>query len=377
MEAITILIYINVLVYVFFILQLIFGFSKIKTFKSDVLIPKTSFSIVIPFRNEEQNLPDLLNSISKLHYPKSLFEIIFINDASDDNSEKVLTKWRLENGLFQTTVIDSIRLSKSPKKDAISRAIPFVINDWIITTDADCMVNQNWLLTLDNYIQNNKVSMLVGAVSYTCKFSFLHQFQQMDLTSLQGATIGSFGINKPFMCNGANFAYTKKLFLSLNGFKGNENIASGDDVFLLQKAIKSNPEEVHYLKSPSNIVFTKPLNNWIHLFFQRVRWASKTTSYESDYGELLAMAVFFGNLSLVGMFFFSVFELADWTQFFVLFCIKFTIDYILLFKTNHFLNKRKFLFPVISSFIYPFFSTSVALYSLMGTYKWKGRTFKK
>jgi glycosyltransferase involved in cell wall biosynthesis len=377
MEAITILIYINVLVYVVFILQLIFGFSKIKTFKSDVLIPKTSFSIVIPFRNEEQNLPDLLDSISKLNYPKALFEIIFINDASNDNSENVLTKWRLENGLFQTTTIDSIRLSKSPKKDAISRSIPIIVNDWIITTDADCMVNENWLLTLDNYIQNNKVSMLVGAVSYTCKFSFLHQFQQMDLTSLQGATMGSFGINKPFMCNGANFAYTKKLFLSLNGFKGNENIASGDDVFLLQKAIKSNSNDVHYLKSPSNIVFTKPLNNWIQLFFQRVRWASKTTSYESDYGELLAMVVFFGNLSLVAMFFFSVLELANWTQFIVLFCVKFTIDFILLFKTNHFLNKGKFLFPIISSFIYPFFSTTVALYSLMGTYKWKGRTFKK
>ena len=377
MEAITILIYINVLVYVYFILQLIFGFSKIKTFKSDVLIPKTSFSIVIPFRNEEQNLPDLLDSISKLHYPKSLFEIIFINDASIDNSENVLTKWRLENGLFQTTVIDSIRFTKSPKKDAISRAIPIVINDWIITTDADCMVNENWLLTLDNYIQNNKVSMIIGAVSYTYKFSFLHQFQQMDLTSLQGATIGSFGINKPFMCNGANFAYTKKLFLDLNGFNGNENIASGDDVFLLQKAIKLNSEDVHYLKSTSNIVFTKPLNNWIQLFFQRVRWASKTTSYESDYGELLAMAVFFGNLSLVAMFFFSVFELANWQQFIVLFCFKFTTDFILLFKTNHFLNKGKFLFPVISSFIYPLFSTTVAIYSLMGTYKWKGRTFKK
>ncbi|CAN1545881.1 COG1215 Glycosyltransferases, probably involved in cell wall biogenesis [Flavobacteriaceae bacterium] len=377
MEAITILIYINVLVYGFFILQLIFGFSKIKPFKSDVINPKTSFSIVIPFRNEEQNLPDLLDSISKLLYPKSLFEIIFINDASNDNSENVLTKWRLENGLFQTTVIDSIRLTKSPKKDAISRAIPIVINDWIITTDADCMVNENWLLTLDNYIQNNKVSMLIGAVSYTCKFSFLHQFQQMDLTSLQGATIGSFGINKPFMCNGANFAYTKKLFLDLNGFKGNENIASGDDVFLLQKAIKSNSNDVHYLKSSSNIVFTKPLNNWIQLFLQRVRWASKTTSYESDYGEILAMAVFFGNLSLVAMFFFSVLELANWTHFSVLFCIKFTIDFILLFKTNYFLNKGKFLFPIISSFIYPFFSTTVALYSLMGTYKWKGRTFKK
>jgi hypothetical protein len=71
----------------------------------------------------------------------------------------------------------------------------------------------------------------------------LDHFQQLDLTSLQGATIGSFGLNKAFMCNGANFAYTKSLFEKLNGFDGNNKIASGDDVFLLQKAVEKFPEK--------------------------------------------------------------------------------------------------------------------------------------
>jgi hypothetical protein len=64
----------------------------------------------------------------------------------------------------------------------------------------------------------------------------LHHFQQLDIASLQGATIGSFGINKGFMCNGANFVY-QILFQELNGFHGNDTIASGDDVFLLQKRL--------------------------------------------------------------------------------------------------------------------------------------------
>ena len=76
-------------------------------------------------------------------------------------------------------------------------------------------------------------------------------FQQLDFLSLQGATIGSFGIKKPFMCNGANFAYTKAFFKELNGFEGNENIASGDDVFLLQKAIQRDKNDVDFLKSKS------------------------------------------------------------------------------------------------------------------------------
>lgn len=377
MEAITILLYLNVFIYILFISGLIYGFPKIKSFKNEGLSPKTTFSIVIPFRNETENLPELLASFSELNYPTTLFEFIFVNDDSSDNSEKIITKWRMENGLFHTTVLDNVRISNSPKKDAISRAVPIIKNKWIINTDADCIVDENWLLTLDNYIQKNDVSMIVGAVTYNHNRSFLHRFQQMDLMSLQGATIGSFGLKKGFMCNGANFAYTKLFFQELNGFKGNGNIASGDDVFLLQKAVSKSPEKVHYLKSETAIVLTKPVNSWKTLFYQRVRWASKTTSYENEYGEVLAMGVFFGNLSLVITLIFCAFQMVSLYHLLILFLIKFTLDFVLLLQTNRFLNKGKFFFPLISSVIYLFFSTTVALYSLFGKYEWKGRKFSK
>ena len=132
--------------------------------------------------------------------------------------------------------------------------------------------------------------------------SFLHHFQQLDLASLQGATIGSFGIKKGFMCNGANFAYTKSFFQELKGFEGNHAIASGDDVFLLQKALSKYPEKVAYLKSKNTIVTTKPVNDWKSLFYQRVRWASKTTSYQSIFGKRLGLLVFMMNFGLVYCF---------------------------------------------------------------------------
>ena len=377
MEAVTILLYLNVSAYFLFISGLIYGFSKIKAFDKNDLPPKTTFSIIIPFRNEETNLRELLSSFATLNYPQTLFELIFINDESEDNSVNIINQWRMKNGLFQTTVIDTIRISNSPKKDAISRAIPIVNSKWIITTDADCVVDSDWLITLDNYIQTNEPSMLVCPVIYTETSSFLHRFQQMDLMSLQGATIGSFGLKKGFMCNGANFAYTKKLFQELNGFKGNETIASGDDVFLLQKAIALLPEKVHYLKSKSVIVSTKLVNDWKSLFYQRVRWASKTTSYQSDYGEILAMSVFFGNLSILVTFLFCALHFISWYHLLILFLLKFGVDLILIVKTCRVLNSKKFLFPLFSSLLYPFFSTTVALYSLFGTYKWKGRMFKK
>jgi glycosyltransferase involved in cell wall biosynthesis len=372
-----VVLYIIIVIYCLTIIALIYGFTKVNSFDYLGLKPKTKFSIVVPFRNEAENLPILLDSFSKLNYPNDFFEVILVDDESEevfsvqcsDPSESGLAKQ------FSVQIIKNNRFSNSPKKDAISTAIQVVKNDWIITTDADCVVNENWLSALDNYIQLHNISMIAGAVSYKCENSFLHHFQQLDLASLQGATIGSFGLKKGFMCNGANFAYTKSFFQELNGFEGNDAISSGDDVFLLQKAIAKFPEKVHYLKSENNIVITKPLDYWKSLFYQRVRWASKTGSYQSGFGKGLGLVVFGGNLAWmlgVGCWVLGVIMFQNVV---LLSLLKFIIDAVLIFKANHFLTKNKTHYLILGSLFYPFFSVIVALYSLLGKYEWKGRRF--
>ncbi|RKS94571.1 cellulose synthase/poly-beta-1,6-N-acetylglucosamine synthase-like glycosyltransferase [Flavobacterium limicola] len=365
---ITIVLYIIIFMYCLAIIVLIYGFTKVNTIEYTGLTPKTKFSIIVPFRNEAENLPILLASLSKLNYPMELFEVILVDDESKESFE-------VQDLKFKVSIIKNIRVSNSPKKDAIVTAMQIVTTDWIITTDADCVVNENWLFTLDNYIQLHDVSMIASAVTYDCGNSFLHHFQQLDLASLQGATIGSFGINKGFMCNGANFAYTKSFFKKLNGFNGNDSIASGDDVFLLQKAIAKSPEKVHYLKSQNNIVTTKTLDDWKSLFYQRVRWASKTSSYQSTFGKGLGVLVFAGNLVLIVSVGCWVLGVIPFQNIVLLFLLKFLVDTVLIYKANYFLTKTKIQYLILSNLLYPFFSVSVALYSLFGKYEWKGRKF--
>jgi glycosyltransferase involved in cell wall biosynthesis len=356
------------IVYVLTIGWLIYGFTKINQFEYIGLSPKTSFSIIVPFRNEAENLPVLLESFSKLNYPTDLFEVILVDDESEERSQ-------VADYGFQINTLNNIRISNSPKKDAITTAMEIVKTGWVITTDADCVVNKNWLLALDNFIQLHHVSMIAGAVTYNCNNSFLHHFQQLDLASLQGATIGSFGIQKGFMCNGANFAYTKSFFQELKGFEGNSAIASGDDVFLLQKALSQYPEKVAYLKSKNTIVTTKPVNDWKSLFYQRVRWASKTTSYQSIFGKRLGLLVFIMNFGWVYCLVLTVFGILPYFSPVMYFLIKFGIDTVLIQQTNKFLTKHKIRYLLLSSLWYPFFSTTVALYCLFGKYEWKGRRF--
>ncbi|MBF6641786.1 glycosyltransferase [Flavobacterium sp. J49] len=365
------------LVYVVLMVQLILGYDKVKTFKRTTVEPKTAFSIIVPFRNEEKNLPRLLQSFSKLNYPYKLIEIVMVDDFSTDLSERVCIKWRLDHEFLDTTLLENLRLSNSPKKDAIGRAVPIIKHDWIITTDADCTVPENWLLTLDNYIQKNQPEMIVGAVKYKTKNNWFHKFQQLDLLSLQGTTIGSFGIGKPFMCNGANFAYTKKLFTEIGGFDGVSKNASGDDVFLLQKATKNHLDKIHYLKNNESIVKTKPENDLFDFFMQRVRWASKTTGYQSGYAKFLAVIVLMMNLGLVGCCLLTVVGNFDWRILLGVFSAKYLVDYWLLYKTNKYLLKGQCIFPLATSVIYPFYSSLVGIYSLFGRFSWKGRRFSK
>lgn len=364
----TLSLYLILLVYTLTIMALIYGFTKIETTKHSSGLAKTSFTIIVPFRNEAHNLPILLDSLAKLEYPAHLFEVLLIDDNSTDG-------FQLPDLPFKATILQNHRASNSPKKDAITAAMKRVSTNWVITTDADCIVPRKWLSSLDQYIQNQDVAMIAGAVTYTGNNSFLHHFQQLDLTSLQGATIGSFGIGKGFMCNGANLTYTKAIFKELNGFEGNNSIASGDDVFLLQKAIMRYPEKVHYLKSSNNIIQTQAVNSWKDLFYQRVRWASKTSSYQSGFGKAVAVIVFLGNLNFIFVLFLAVFSNFSIAHLLIVCTAKFIVDAFLIYRTNYFLTKTKMRYLLASSLFYPFYSTIVALYSLFGKYRWKGRTF--
>ncbi|KJD31075.1 beta-lactamase regulatory protein [Tamlana nanhaiensis] len=359
------------LIYLILIGSFIIGFNKVEDFKLKKLPPKTRFSIIIPFRNEAENLPRLLKSIENLNYHKLLFEVFLVDDASEDNSVEVIVKSGSD-----AILIPNKRKTKSPKKDAITTAMDFAKHEWIITTDADCELPKYWLDTFDAYIQNHNVDALVAPINYTNKNSFLNQFQILDSLSLQGATIGGFGLNKPFMCNGANFSYKKSVFKSLKGFKGNQNIASGDDVFFLEKLIKQN-KTIGYVKSKHAIVKTKTQDNWRDLIAQHIRWAAKTSKYNNMFGKITGLFVLLMNAFIVTGILLTILGFINPFTFLGVVIAKALIDLILLSKTASFFNQKQVLKHfALGFFVYSFFSVFVAVKSMFTGYTWKGRSFK-
>ncbi|RYZ25560.1 MAG: glycosyltransferase [Chitinophagaceae bacterium] len=367
---------IYIILYSAFVLKLYLGLGRLpEIFLTDAK-PAIGFSLIIPLRNEAQNLPRLLESIAALDYPRELFEVIFIDDASGDDSPAIINRWRMQHGLVTTTLIENIQITASPKKNAILRAMPIARFDWVITTDADCSLPQNWLRAFNGYIEKSNVEMVAAPVVFTRVRGLLASFQRLDFLSLQAVTLGSFGIDRPFMCNGANLAYTKKLFREAGGFQGNEAIASGDDVFLLQRVASLCPEKLGYLKSRDAIVETLPEKTIGRLLNQRVRWAAKANSYENDYADELAGITFLSNLFLLASCILAGCGFVPMLWAVVLFGYKLIIDWLFLAKADKFLKNFQIVFPVFAAIVHPVFIVGVALYAAFGKYAWKGRKFR-
>nr|WP_321221842.1 glycosyltransferase [uncultured Psychroserpens sp.] len=370
------IVFIIIILYVLLIGSFAYGFDKVQDFKLEDISPKTKFSVIIPFRNEANNLPNLLTSISRLNYPKTQFEIIFIDDDSTDNSLELLESFDFKK--TDISVVKNIRSTNSPKKDAITLAISKSKYEWIVTTDADCNLPKFWLDAYDNYIQHNDANLLIAPVTLTGVTSFFKRFQLLDILSLQAVTLGSFGIKKPMLCNGANMAYKKSVFNKVAGFEGNAHIASGDDVFLLEKVKNLNFNAVHYIKNKEIVVTTQPEITFESLKSQRVRWAAKTSNYNSVFSKITAIIVLFTNGFLVCLPLLYLAQIVSLKTLVYTFFIKFMIDFLLLFKSARFFDQTQFLSSYLfACIIYPFFNLYVAFVSVFTSYKWKGRVYKK
>ena len=370
-----------IILYAGFILFLLFGFSKVKEQPKVSSPPSIRFSIVVPYRNEAEILPDLFGSLINLNYPKELFEILLVNDASEDASEKLCEEFRIENPGLNITLLNSKRISGSPKKDAINIAIQNSGYEYILTTDADCKVPENWLLQFGSYIEKTGAKMVAGPVAIDAgkkgKTDFLKIFQEIDFLSLQGATIGGFGVDIPFLCNGANLCYEKESFRKVNGFFGNDTIASGDDIFLLEKFQKAG-FKTEFLKSKEAIVTTAPQQGLHSLTSQRIRWAAKTSIYNNSFSKAVGIVVFLMNLLLLVGFIAVVSGVFPQKTFLMFFLVKFNVDFLLIYKTSIFFRREKLMKNYFwCSFLYPVFSSYVGVLSLFKGYSWKGREFKK
>jgi len=330
---------------------------------------QTTISVIIPARNEEENIGHLLQALQNQTYPADLFEIIVIDDHSTDKTATIVQQFPSVK-LIQLKE-DNIN---SYKKKAIETGIAAATGDLIVTTDADCLPQSNWLATIASFKMEKQSAFIAAPVVFQNNNSLLEIFQTLDFLVLQGITGASVYKNAHSMCNGANLAYEKKAFSEVNGFQGIDNIASGDDMLLMHKIWKQYPDKVHYLKSKEAIVSTQPMKTWKAFFNQRIRWASKAKNYDDKRITAVLLLVYLLNLSFLVLAVAGFFCSSYWIYLIGLWLAKTIVELPFVYNVAAFFNKKSllkyFLFFQPLHIIYTILS---GLLGQFGKYEWKGR----
>ena len=308
-------------------------------------------SIIVACRNEIDNLPNLLESIENQTFKPD--EVIFVDDNSTDETYNFLINYSKK--------YNYIKVNKNRgkgKKSALIEAAKIAKSEYLIFTDADCIINKNYCELAIQYLNKNNSDMLLGAVDITYEKGIFNIIEKIEFSSLQAITAYTAILNNPIMCNGANLIARRTKYLQYID-KINKNIASGDDMFMLH-ALKKNKAKINYLYDSNYIIKTKGTNSLKKFITQRTRWAAKSINYKDITTILIALLVTIINILLLIISFFTPHSILF--IFLIIFIIQniIMLPYLFKYKQYRTLKYYPILFPIMS-LLYPLYIVTILI----------------
>ena len=355
-----------------------------------IRLSRTKISVLVPARNEEANIAACVDSLSRQSYPKDLYEVIVIDDHSTDRTPEIVGELR-----YPGLSVQCLRLAETTsdqpvlahKKWAIETGIGRALGELIVTTDADCLFDPEWLATIAAFYEQKNAKFIAAPVRIGVLAdsspghyprSLLSIFQTLDFITLQGITGAAVSRKFHSMCNGANLAYARSAFYEVEGFKGIDTLPSGDDMLLMHKIYRKYPDGVFFLKSPKAIVTTQPETRWKGFFNQRVRWASKADRYDDRRIFWVLLLVYIVNAL------FAVLPIAafwnNWWLWLLLIglVVKTMLEYPFVRTVATFFGQQSLMvyFPILQP-LHILYTIVIGWLGKFGSYRWKDRKISK
>ncbi len=228
------------------------------------------YSVVVPFRNEEDNLPALLWALLRQrHKPE---RIILVNDNSTDNFQDVLRPF-----LKAFPFIEFINNSGSGKKQALKEGIERAPTQWVAITDADSMPHSEWAYGMLAYGQKENLDLIGGMVVGGGK-SFAEVLGTIDL--IAQLSLSCITKQNPVTISASSLFIKKNVWQAVKPEWLEVPSVSGDDVFMLYIAQREGFKTGFYCGRESAVTTQMPQSIG-ELIWQRTRWASKIIYYRN------------------------------------------------------------------------------------------------
>ena len=359
----------------FVVATFILGWKRIKPYQKNTSSPQTLVSIIIAARNEEDKIAKTIDDVLAQQYPRELFELIVIDDHSTDSTAEIVSSYEAQG--VKLISLNEDKALNSYKKKAIQTAIDDAKGTLIITTDADCRMGPTWLPTIVNCYETMDYKMISSPVAYFEEKSLFEDLQSLEFSYLIGLGASTIGNKNPSTCNGANLAYEKKAFIEVGGFKGIDDLASGDDELLLHKIAAIYGDKIGFLKNKEAVVYTHAKPTLGEFIQQRRRWASKSTRYKDKSVIILGVSIWLFNVSIVVNALLSIFFAASLPFLIFQLAAKMLIELIFLVQMTNFFKRRALLWwlPALN-ILHVIYFIYIGIAGNSGKYNWKGRMVK-
>ena len=293
-------------------------------------------SVLICAKNEAENLELNLPHILEQDYPD--FEVVLINDTSNDNTLDVMKSFQSKHKNIKIVDVKPIEKFWGSKKYALTLGIKAASHNFLLFTDADCKpLSKKWIKSMSSHFSNDK-TLIVGYGAYKKqKNSLLNKLIRFEtlLTAIQYFSYTKIGL--PYMAVGRNLAYRKEEFFKASGFMSHMNVRSGDDDLFINQVANSKNTAICFSKNS----FTESLpettfKDWIN---QKKRHVSSSKYYKTKHKLLLSLfyisQLLFWSLSITLIAF-----LWHWQIVLALFLIRVITQYISFRLSAKRLNER-------------------------------------
>lgn len=337
--------------YLFFYVRIFFLKTNQKVAESF----REPVSIIIAAHNEAENLKRFLPSILKQDYPK--FEVIVINDRSEDDTDTVLAEFKRDYPFLKTTFIKNNGKIQYGKKLALTLGIKAALYDYVLLTDADCQASTDqWINRTVSDFHKKEIVLSYGP--YFEEKSFLNRLIRYEtfFIAMQYLSFAKAGF--PYMGIGRNLAYKKDLFVNNRGIASHAHLNSGDDdLFINEVAQKGN---VAISTHPDSFVYSVAKNTFAEWVGQKQRHLTTFPSYKKIHQVLLSGELFSRVLFYL-LFFALMISNSSNYYFWAIVTTRMLMVFVILFKSTLVFKEKKlgfvlllfdFISPIINFYIY-------------------------